>query len=116
MSSSNSRKLFKAFTDDATAHVAAPVAKPDVSSAQVRALFKAYYDNPALQAAVRACKSPKEKHAVIREAGLTPVYDGQIKAELAKCLHNEGSSPEDAEFLHVFVHLASCDGSMASDG
>ncbi|GEM_PF-6426919 len=114
MSSSNARKLFKAFTDDATPNAGMPVAKPEVSPAEIRALFKAYADNPALQAAVRACKSPAEKHAVIRKAGLTPVTDAQIKAELAKCLLGEASSPEDGEFLNVFVHLASCDSSIAN--
>ncbi|SRR5579859_260181 len=115
MSSSNARKLFKAFTEDAAAHTGMPVAKPGVSSADVRALFKAYSDNPTLQAAVRACKSPAEKHAVIRKAGLIPVTDAQIKAELAKCLLGEAVSPEDGEFLHAFIHLAAADGSASID-
>jgi len=116
MSSSNARKLFKAFTDDATPHAGMPVAKPAVSSADIRALFKAYSDNPALHAAVRACKSPAEKHAVIRKAGLTPVSDVQIKAELAKCLLGEVPSPDDEEFLDGFIHLAAADGTQANDG
>jgi len=115
MSSSNARKLFKAFTEDATPHAGMPVAKPAVSSADIRALFKAYSDNPALHAAVRACKSPAEKHALIRRAGLIPATHEQIKAELAKCLLGEAASPDDEEFLHVFVHLAAADGAQVCD-
>jgi len=115
MSSSNARKLFKAFTEDATPHAGMPVAKPGVSSAEIRALFKAFSDNPALHAAVRACKSPAEKHALLRKAGLTPVTDVQVKAELAKCLLGEASNPDDEEFLHAFVHLAAADSSSSSD-
>jgi len=115
MSSNNTRKLFKAFTEDAAPHAGMPVAKPGVSSAEIRALFKAYSDNPALHAAVRACKSPAEKHAVIRKAGLTPATDVQIKAELAKCLLGEAASPDDEEFLDVFIHLAAADSSQSND-
>ena len=115
MSSTNVRKLFKAFTDDATPHAGMPVAKPGVSSAEIRALFKAFSDNPALHAAVRACKSPAEKHGVIRKAGLTPVTDVQVKVELAKCLLGEVLSPEDEEFLNSFIHLAVADSASNND-
>ncbi len=78
------------------------------SSTEIRKLFKAFKDDPQLHAAVRNAQSPEEKHAIIRKAGYTPVNHEELKSELAKALHPAGGSatPADDEFVGNVLHLA----------
>ena len=103
------RKLSKAVTEDVVPQGGGSAAA--VSSGDIRKLFKALSNDPALLAALRACKTPAEKHQVIRQNGLTPVTGTDLKLELAKCLHptafGGASQPEDDGFLDDVLHLAS---------
>ena len=49
------------------------------SSSEIRKLFKAYSDNPAFHAKVRDAKTPKEKHEIIRQAGHVPVTSDEMQ-------------------------------------
>jgi hypothetical protein len=88
------------------------------SSSDIRKLFKAFCDDPALHDAVRACKTPAEKHDLLRKAGYTPVTGDELKAELAKSLQpvaaGTAPSPEDAEFVGNVMHLAAADSQTVS--
>jgi len=79
----------------------------------VRKLFKAYHDNPNLHAEVRAAKTPAEKHAIIRNAGLVPVTDQEVHAELGKAI--PPATPDDQEFVGHVVGLAAADATQAND-
>ena len=85
------------------------------SSSEIRKLFKAFSDNPAFLESVRAAKTPAEKHQIIRAAGHSPATSDEIQAELAKCLHPQGSgtapSAADAEFVGTVAHLAAANSS-----
>ena len=78
------------------------------SSSDIRKLFKALSDDSELHAKLRVIKTPAEKHEILRNAGLTPVSDKDLRAELAKCLHPSGAvaTPEDEEFVDNVLHLA----------
>ena len=78
------------------------------SSSDIRKLFKALSDDPELHAKLRATKTPAEKHEILHNAGLTPVSDKDLKAELARSLHPSGAvaTPEDEEFVGNVLHLA----------
>ena len=87
------------------------------SSSEIRKLFKAFSDNPALHAQVRDAKTPAEKHAIIRAAGHVPVNDEELHAELAKSLQSgTAASPEDTEFAQHVMRLAAADGIVRTDG
>jgi len=89
------------------------------SSNEIRKLFKAFSDDPAFHAAVRACKTPAEKHEVLRKAGFTPATGDEVKAELAKSLHPApGTTPsqEDHEFLENVLHSASASVVVVPNG
>lgn len=83
------------------------------SSNDIRKLFKTFMDNPELHAKVRATTDQAQKHEILRNAGLTPVSDKDIKAELAKSLHPSGNAatPEDDEFVSHVLHLAAAETS-----
>jgi hypothetical protein len=79
------------------------------SSSEIRKLFKAFSDDPAFHAEVRACKTPAEKNEVLRKAGYSPLTGDELKAELVKCLQpapGTAPSPEDSEFVENVMHLA----------
>ena len=87
------------------------------SSSDIRKLFKAYSDDPAFHAQVRDAKTPAEKHAIIRKAGHIPVTSEEMQAELAKSLQSGASaSPDDKEFVQHVVGLAAADGVAHADG
>ncbi len=84
------------------------------SSSDIRKLFKAFSDNPAFHAEVRAADTPAEKHEIIRNAGHTPVTQEELHAELAKTLQSTTSgaaTPDDHEFVGSVLHLASATSS-----
>jgi len=56
------------------------------SSSDIRKLYKAFSDSPAFHAQVRDAKTPQEKHQIIRNAGHVPVKGAEVQAELAKAL------------------------------
>jgi len=86
------------------------------SSSDIRRLFKAFFDDQSFHAAVQACSSPAEKHELIRKAGYVPVTHDGVRAELIKCLQpGVPASLEDTEFVGNVIHLASADGSIAVD-
>ena len=86
------------------------------TSSDIRKLFKAFKDDPAFHAEVHAAKTPAEKHAIVRKAGHTPVTDKEVQAELAKALQSgTAATPEDQEFVGHVVHLAAADMSLQSD-
>ena len=87
------------------------------SSSDIRKLFKAFSDNPAFHTQVRDAKTPKEKHEIIRKAGHVPVKGEELQAELAKSLQaGAPATPEDKEFVGHVVNLASADGSVSNEG
>ena len=86
------------------------------SSSEIRKLFKAYSDNPAFHAQVRDAKTPAEKHAIIRKAGHVPVTSEEMQAELLKSIPGAATSPEDKEFVGHIMHLAAADGAIQADG
>ena len=87
------------------------------SSSDIRKLFKAYSDDPAFHAQVRDAKTPAEKHEIIRKAGHVPVTSDEMKAELAKSLQSGASaSPEDTQFAQHVMSLAAADGIAHTDG
>ena len=87
------------------------------SSSEIRKLFKAYSDDPAFHAQVRDAKTPAEKHAIIRKAGHVPVTADEMRAELAKSLQpGAAASPEDTQFAHHVMSLAAADGITQADG
>lgn len=87
------------------------------SSSDIRKLFKAYSDNPAFHAQVRDAKTPKEKHEIIRKAGHVPVTSAEMQAELLKTLQaGTAAAPEDKEFVGHIMHLASADGAISNEG
>ncbi len=83
------------------------------SSSDIRKLFKAFSDDPAFHAAVHAAKTPAEKHEIIRKAGHTPVSQQELRAEVAKCLQpsTAGTAPttEDHAFVGTVLNLAAAD-------
>jgi hypothetical protein len=82
------------------------------SSSDIRKLFKAFSENPAFHAEVRAAKTPAEKHEIIRKAGHTPVKQSELHAEVAKSIQpGAAATPEDAEFVGAVLHLAAADSS-----
>ncbi len=83
------------------------------TSSDIRKLFKAFHQSPDLHAQVRAANTPAEKHAIIRNAGHTPVTDQEVQAELAKAL--PPATPEDQEFVGHVMHLAAADSAQAND-
>jgi hypothetical protein len=85
------------------------------SSSDIRKLFKAFSDNPAFHAEVRAAKDPAQKHAIIRKAGYTPVTQDELHSELAKTLQSSasGAAPDDQEFVGHVLHLAAASSSEA---
>ncbi len=56
------------------------------SSTEIRKLFKAFSDNPELHAKVRAAKNPAEKHEILKNAGHTPVTHQELQTELSKAM------------------------------
>jgi hypothetical protein len=82
------------------------------SAADVRRMVKVQSEDPALYIKIRSAGSPSEKHAILREAGLTPVTDQEIQSELAKCLRpgaGAGAFPDDSEFIGQVLHLVAAD-------
>jgi len=87
------------------------------SSSEIRKLFKAFSDNPAFHAQVRDANTPQEKHQIIRNAGHVPVKGEELQAELAKSLQSGApATPEDQEFVGHVVNLASADGAVSTEG
>lgn len=82
------------------------------SSSDIRKLFKAFSENPVFHADVRAAKTPAEKHEIIRKAGHAPVTQDELHAEIAKSIQSgAAATPEDKEFVGTVLHLASADSS-----
>ena len=84
------------------------------SSSDIRKLFKAFSDNPDFHAQVRAAGTKEKKHELLQNAGHTPATDDEIKAELAKSLQSAAAgtaTPEDHELVGNIVHLASAETS-----
>jgi len=85
------------------------------SASNARRLIKALFEDRALHIKIRSANSAAEKHAILKDAGLTPISDEELLAEFKSCLAmgapEATPDPEAATFVHNMLHLASANSS-----
>ena len=80
------------------------------SSSDIRKLVKAFSDDPAFHAAVNAAKTVAEKHDIIKKAGHTPATRAEIHAEVTKCVQaGTAATTDDHAFVGSVLSLASAE-------